>query len=63
MWKTFYQKANFEFGIDIASSFSGMAFNAFWKRALNMSFLNRESNQETQEQKQKQKDSNVAGKL
>ena len=36
MSKALYQNANFEHGIGIAKSFSGMALNAFWKRALYM---------------------------
>ena len=33
MWKALYQNPIFELGICIASSFSGMVLNAFWKRA------------------------------
>ena len=36
MCKALYQNTVFNFGIDIASSFSGMALNVFWKRALHM---------------------------
>ena len=34
-----YQITVFERGIGIASSFSGMVVNAFWERALHVSFL------------------------
>ena len=37
--KLFYQNIIFELGIGIANSFSGMALNAFWKRAVNIYLL------------------------
>ena len=39
IWKAFYQNTIFEFSIGIASSFYGMALNAFWKRALQLILL------------------------
>ena len=37
--KALYQNTIIELGIGIASSFSGMALSAFWKRALRMDLL------------------------
>ena len=39
VWKALYQNTIFEHGIGIASSFSGLVLNAFWKRALHIFFL------------------------
>ena len=39
MWKALYWNTIFEFSISIPSSFSRMALNAFWKRALRISLF------------------------
>ena len=36
MWKALYQNTILEFGFGITNSFSGMALNRFWKRALHI---------------------------